>query len=68
MSIWRIDLMSEIEIPDFNYETGEGGYNILPKREVQNKLKMHNNFKKGMVKHYGKQNDYQRGLHKNRGF
>lgn len=36
MSIWRIDFMSKIEIPDFNYETSEGGYNILPKREVQN--------------------------------
>ena len=36
MSIWRIDLMTEIEIPNFERETGEGGYDVLPKREVEN--------------------------------
>lgn len=36
MSIWRIDLMTEIEIPNFDRETGEGGYDVLPKREVEN--------------------------------
>lgn len=36
MSIWRVDLMSEIEIPKKNREEGSTGEPALPKDQVNN--------------------------------
>lgn len=36
MSIWRIDLMTDIEIPGINKEAGIMGYPRIPKSEVEN--------------------------------
>lgn len=36
MSIWRIDLMTELEIPERNEALGIGGESRIPKRNVEN--------------------------------
>lgn len=36
MSIWRVDLMQDVEIPDYDEQEGKKGYPALKKSEVQN--------------------------------
>lgn len=36
MSVWRIDLMTDMEIPGANEKTGQKGYRRTPKKDVEN--------------------------------